>query len=335
MVFRSLAFSTLLIPPDLERLTFSHNEDLRCKESKDIFEVPAWIYARPVGASLPEGALSLTGPWGAHPTDYNLCVEKTRFRPLLILTQREKKNFQFDDNPSYAYVANVRHVRDNTHVNQWYVAAIPLESVTSFVFQVLMIRAPILGVRGGHSQMRVFFGKDVILKPQFPANPKEELRLRELIFSAQGVGSPGQRLDLLRGIDGSFLMSLGVYTTNAKLFDDFIEFSSDANRQIKLALSKEMMINYLRAWIRDGNNQRLSRQFELLGNNCNSNHFRILDEILQASYTPAQREAMQHVPLFDPDQAERALKARGLVEKALLNYEAEPASVQFLATFNR
>ncbi|RUR86079.1 hypothetical protein ACF3DV_00655 [Chlorogloeopsis fritschii PCC 9212] len=336
MISNSRAETLKLTPESLdwERLTFAHNEDERCKKSDDPFVVPAYIFSTPDSKTISSPALKIIGSYTTAPQEHKQCVDQSQYRPVLSLTNREKLQYGFEDRgDEQIFVANVRHVRAGNHSHTWYVASIPIKSVTNMTFQVAMRQEPVLGVRGMHSQIRIAFDEPVILKQQFPVDTKEEIRVNELIFSFQGVTKSGVQLDLTRGVDGSSLLAGGIYTANAKLYDAFVNNSTKSMRQFLLNLPRDRMIAYIKKFITKSNYQRLSHRFSLFGSNCNSNQYYILDKVMNKFYTTAQKENRSKVVFWDPDQAQKGLKVRGLLVKEITPHEREAGARVFLATF--
>ncbi|MDM9381438.1 hypothetical protein QUB80_12075 [Chlorogloeopsis sp. ULAP01] len=320
--------------PDWERLNFAHNEDERCKQSDDPFIVPAYIFSTPDRSVISSPALKLTGSYTTAPQEHRECVDQSQHRPVLFLTNREKFQYGFEDTgDGQIFVANVQHIRAGSHSHTWYVASIPVKSVTSMTFQVAMRRQPVLGVRGMHSQVRIAFDEPVILKQQFPINTNEEIRVNELIFSFQGVTKSGVEIDLTRGVDGSSLLAGGIYTTNAKLYDAFVTNSTQSMRQFSLNLPRDRMIAYIQKFINNSNYRRLSRHFGLFGSNCNSNQYYILDKVMNKFYSSLQKESSGKIVFWDPDKAYKGLKVRGLLVKEIAPHEREVGARMFLATF--
>ncbi|MFQ4142172.1 hypothetical protein [Chlorogloeopsis sp. ULAP02] len=320
--------------PDWERLNFAHNEDERCKKSDDPFIVPAYIFSTPNQSVISSPVLKITGSHTTAPQEHKQCVDQSQHRPVLFLTNREKLQYGFKDTgDGHIFVANVRHIKAGNHSHTWYVASIPVKSVTSMTFQVAMRRQPVLGVRGMHSQIRIAFNEPVILKQQFPVNTNEEIRVNELIFSFQGITKSGVEIDLTRGVDGSSLLAGGIYTTNAKLYDAFVTNSTQSMRQFRLNLPRDRMIAYIQKFINNSNYRRLSRHFGLFGSNCNSNQYYILDKVMNNFYTTVQKQNSGKIAFWDPDKAYKGLKERGLLVKEITPHEREVGARVFLATF--
>ena len=305
---------------DLDAMRFNHNERAGCARSEDPFEIPAYLFATP--------RARFTG----YPVDEGKCVNTEKFRAAVRLTDRQRALYRLPGDSGTMVYANVRHL------DRFYAAAIPVGAIAELYYQVAYYKVPLIGVRGGHAQVRAVFSKPVRLTPQFPANPSEVIEVSSLIFSVQAVGtSPGGYVDPIRTIDGSMLLGLGVYTDQAKLLDQYVEMKCAEPRQYRLLLSAEEKRRYARAYLEDADSRRLSTYFLLTSNNCNTNQLRILDGILKESYTPAQAAALERTNSFDPDQAVSALEARGLTTDAerVINFEKEEASVEFLRNYKR
>ncbi len=317
---------------DLDAMRFNHNESLRCLRSKDPFEIPAYLFATPPAAGKPETITVFGGTATGFPADEGKCVNTDKFRSAVRLSEKQRAAYRLPGSPDTLVYANVRHL------DRFYVAAIPVSAISELYYQVVYYPVPLVGVRGGHAQVRALFSRPVRLTPQFPASPSEVFEISSLIFSGQAVGtSAGGYFDPLRTIDGSMLLGLGVYTDQAKLFDQYVEMKGQETRQYRLRLSAEQKRRYARAYLEDADSRRLSTYFILTNNNCNTNQFRILDGILKASYTPAQAEALAQLNSFDPNSAVSALEARGLTSEAdrVLNFEKEEASVAFLQKYGK
>ncbi|MEI7528916.1 MAG: DUF4105 domain-containing protein [Elusimicrobiota bacterium] len=315
---------------DLDAMRFNHNERVSCLRSGDPFEIPAYLFATPPAAGKPETITIFGGTTTGFPADEGKCVNTDKFRSAVRLSDKQRAAYRMPGSPDTLVYANVRHL------DRFYVAAIPVSAISELYYQVVYYPVPLVGVRGGHVQVRVLFSRPVRLTPQFPADPDVALEVSSLIFSGQAVGtSAGINLDPFRSIDGSMLLGLGVYTDQAKLIDQYIEMKGRETRQYRLRLSAEQKQRYARAYLADTDFRRLSTYFILTSNNCSTNQLRIIDSIL--SYTPAQAAELARTNSYDPDSALAALAARGLASEAdrVTDFEKEEASAAFLRHYSR
>lgn len=272
------------------------NESERCRVNADPFVVPAYVFNLPF--QLP-------------PQDSGKCVEHRHYRPALLL--QDATSYGFDPKPSNRIVANVRHYEE------WYVASIPVEAVSSLVFQVSIRPMRGLGTRGAHAQMRVFFDEPVELTPQWPANPAQRFQVSELIFTANPVGvDDASREDPRKNFDGSLLQARGIHTRETRIHDAFVAYFTNTIRQYRLRVSPQEASAYVKRYLEVADAKRLSQRFNLAGINCNSSQFEILDEVLRNRY------GQRRIP-FDPEHAVERLAERGLIdaESALPAFESE------------
>ena len=317
---------------DLDAMRFNHNESLRCLRSKDPFEIPAYLFATPPAAGKPETITVFGGTTTGFPADEGKCVNTDKFRSAVRLSEKQRAAYRIPGSPDTLVYANVRHL------DRFYVAAIPVDAVYELYYQVAYYKVPLIGARGGHSQVRALFSRPVLLTPQFPANPSEVMEVSSLIFSGQAVGTnPGGFVDPIRTIDGSMLLGLGVYTDQTKLVDQYVEMKGLETRQYRLRRSAEDKRLYARTYLEEADSRRLSTYYILVSNNCNTAQLGILDRIFGMSYNGSQAEAAARANFFDPNSAVLALKARGLTSEAdrVINFEKEEASIAFLRNYNR
>jgi hypothetical protein len=304
--------------PDLAAAGFNHNESLRCVSGGDPFEVPAYLFATPAAEGKPETLTVAGGTITGFPADERKCVDTGKYRPALKLTAQQRGAYGIGRDGMLA-VANVRHL------DRFYVAAIPLDAVRDLYFQVAYYRLPVIGPRGGHSQVRVLFSRPVRLVPQYPADPAGAIEVDSLIFSVQAVGTDPKLVDPLRVVDGSMLLGMGVYTVQCKLADQFREMPGVETRQYRLGLSDAEKKAYVRAYLDEAASRRLSSYFNLLTNNCNTTQFSLLGRVRPAGGGSARP--------YDPDSAALELEARGLIGPGdrLINFEKEEEAAAFLA----
>lgn len=305
--------------PDLAAAGFNHNESLRCVRDGDPFEVPAYLFATPAPQGKPETITVVGGTMTGFPADEGKCVDTGKYRPALKLTARQRSAYGVGLDKAMLAVANVRHL------DRFYVASIPLDAVRDLYFQVAYYRLPVIGPRGGHSQVRVLFSRPVRLVPQYPADPAGAIEADSLIFSVQAVGTDPKLVDPLRVVDGSMLLGMGVYTVQCKLADQFREMPGVETRQYRLRLSDAEKKAYVRAYLDEAHSRRLSSYFNLLTNNCNTTQFSLLGRVRPGGGGSARP--------YDPASAALELAARTLIGAGdqLINFEKEEEAAAFLA----
>lgn len=305
-------------PAEQETINFKHNESQRCVRGGDPFDVPAYLFATPAAAGKPETLIVAGGTTTGFPADEGKCVNTDKYRPALKLTARQRNAYGIGRDGTLA-AANVRHL------DRFYVAAIPPDAVRDLYFQVAYYRLPLVGPRGGHSQVRVLFSRPVRLVPQYPADPAGAIEADSLIFSVQAVGTNPALVDPLRVIDGSMLLGMGVYTVQRKLVDQFREMPGVETRQYRLRLSDAEKRAYVSAYLEEADSRRLSSYFNLLTDNCNTTQFSLLARVRPAGGGSARP--------YDPASAAVELEARGLIGPGdrLVNFEREQEAAAFLA----
>lgn len=295
-------------------LIVSHNEEDRCRTGADPFAIPAFIFAGPAR----RGPDRLQ-PDTSHPLDLGGCIDQSRYRAVLPVTERGKAAYGMTG----TVFANVRHE------DRYYLASIPVESVRGLVFQIPVFSIPALGPRRSHVQILASFAEPVVLAPQFPANPAQRLTTRELVFSADSVGvTNGARFHPTRNFDGSLLLVNTVATREARLFDLFVEARADTVEQYRLRVTPAESAAYVRTFLRNAEVRRATRQYALDHRNCTTSQFEVLDRVLD--YPSEVRERMGRGTPFDPQTAPDALRKRNLVEAELPAFETEAASRRYL-----
>lgn len=272
------------------------NEADHCRIDADPFAVPAFV---PRHGALPG------------PLDANKCVLQHQYRPVLPLTDAEIATYGFQKEAGRRYVANVRGF------DGWYTASIPVQAASALHFMVNIRKMPVLGVRGGHSEMRIHFDEPVVLVPQWPLNPEGRIETRELVFTANPApSSPGAQVDPVRNFDGSLLQARGIHTREARVRFSFIESHTYTIHQYRLRMNAQEAAAYMNAWIDRSAKKRLTQRFILSGINCDSTQFEVLDHVLRHRY-----RLFQHP--FDPHFAKQRLLERKLIESEAQPFESE------------
>lgn len=272
------------------------NEDIRCRLDDDPYAVPAYVDARvPV------------------PVDVGKCVAQDQFRPVLSLSEEDNK--LFSEHPGRR-VANIRTV------DGWYMGSVPTHAVREMYFLVNIRHMPVLGKRGGHSEVRVFFDEPVYLIKQYGGH---DIRLAdELIFTANPVGSTEQdRHNTLKNFDGSLLQARGVQTRESRLKQSFIDSFTYTVHQYKLNLTKQEIAEYIDEWVTRSDRKRLKQHFYLTHTNCDSTQFEVLDYVLRHRYWFPLRP-------FDPHFAKQRLLERKLIDVEVQRFESEPWAQEML-----
>jgi hypothetical protein len=294
--------------------SFGHNEAERCITSSDPFDVPAYIFASK--NPFDEGTYPVSFPITKAPTDLNACVDRSHYRPVLNLSQYGQEAYgQFEDS-NHVVVANVRHF------DKFYVARIPVTKISHMNFMEAITPMPILGVRGGHAEMRVFFSEPVRLVPQWPYGEGSVLHVRELIFTGNPAGVlPVDRTHPLKNFDGSLLHARGIHTLETRLKDSFVDAPTITEKQYRMKMNAKEFEAYVRYYIRLADTQRLGRNFLLTSLNCNFTQFEVLDKVLSHRYQ------VSRIP-FDPEHALKNLRKRKIVDETLVlpDFQLEEAN---------
>ncbi len=297
------------------------NEVERCRTNNDPFAVPAYVFGLLPG----EGR---SGPIDRpifKPSDTGTCVDQRDYRPTLTLSAEETTRYGFENWSDRISVANVRAT------DGWYTASIPFNAAREANFMVVIRKMVLLGVRGGHAQLRVKFDAPVILTPQWPANPANRIETDELIFSANPTGFDGpSRYDPIKNFDGSLLNARGIHTREESLKHTFSDSHADTEKQYKLDIAGWELALYIKKYIERATETRLTQRFILTYRNCDSTQFEILDSVLSHRYQKIQKP-------FDPEFAKQRLLERNLIteDSELQPFETEPWAQDVFAKYPR
>jgi hypothetical protein len=297
------------------------NEVERCRISEDPFAIPAYIYGIFPGEG--RNGPGISNPF--HPSDVGHCVDQKDYRPVLTLTPDEIIQYNLLQDSNRISVGNVRAL------DGWYTASIPFNAASHANFLVAIHNMPVLGVRGGHAELRVFFSEPVILTPQWPANPENRVETDELIFTANPTGFDGpSRHDPVKNFDGSLLNARGIHTREIRIKQSFIDHHTYTEHQYRLNLEPEELSDYIKLYIERATQSRLSQRFILATRNCDSTQFEILDSVLTHRYK------MFQLP-FDPEFAKKRLEERKIIaaEGEVIPLEEEPFAKDMFAKFGR
>ncbi len=301
--------------------TPAFNEVERCRISEDPFAIPAYVH----GLFPGEGR---NGPGTKNPlkpSDVGYCVDQKDYRPVLTLTPEEINQYSFPPDANRISVANVRAL------DGWYTASIPYNAAQYANFLVAIHNMPVLGVRGGHSELRVFFNEPVILTPQWPANPENRVEAYELIFTTNPAGFDGpSRYEPIKNFDGSLLNARGIHTREIRIKQSFIDHHTYTEHQYRLNLEPWELSEYIKLYIERATQTRLSQRFVLTIRNCDTTQFEILDDVLTHRYK------MFQLP-FDPNFARQRLEERKIIaeEGEVLPLEEEPFAKEMFAKYGR
>jgi hypothetical protein len=298
------------------------NEDsakcITAEEKGDPYVIPATVPPKPAGF------------FKQLPADAGKCVSTGRDRPSLEMHGCELSFYDLQEDPSRIYVANVGGL-DDLLKPQFFVASIPISSIKSMAFQIVVRKMPIIGEMGAHAQVRLKFDEDVILKPQFPINNSRVERTRDLILSTQGPGVGYEAESSLgASLDGSKVVSMGTYTVPNKVIMQSVLSPSLRVDQYPLQLSKEKMIQFVRSYYRIAKFKRSSETFYMSvltkdNVNCNTTLFSILDAVMEDSYSASQRDEIvkglalgfmkdPKAAVMNPSFASLGLRLRGLIQ---------------------
>jgi hypothetical protein len=300
--------------------TFSgHNESARCATSDDPFDVPAFVY--PSHHNLPENVHAIRFPNTSSPVDNGRCVDRTHYRPVLSLSEAGQEAFGLYESNEHIVVANVRHL------DKFFVARIPVKKITHMNLMKAIDKMPVLGIRGGHSEMRIFFSEPVQLVQQWPQSEKTAFTVKELIFTGNPTGVQlTDRTDPLKNFDGSLLHARGIHTVDTRLKDSFVDFPTITELQYRLKMNAAEAEAYVRLYASLAETQRLGRPFLLTSLNCNYTHFEVLDAVLKHRYN------LGRTP-FDPEHVLKSLRERNLVDESvsLLPFQEEEYSKRVIS----
>jgi hypothetical protein len=327
-LFLSFSASAALAAPTVDSVFWpvgfsGHNEDSRCILTDDPFDVPAYIFAgKP---HLPSDVINLQIPNNENPMDLGKCVNRDHYRPVLKLSTYGQNAYEQFEDREHVVVANVRHLE------MFYVARIPIKKITAMNFMAVTAELGVMGVRGAHAEMRVFFSEPVKLVAQWPLNSAPEFTVNELIFTGNPTGVDlADRRDALKNFDGSLLHARGIHTIETRLKDTFVDASAVVENQYRMKMNAQESEGYVVRYIALAEAQRLGRQFILTGLNCNSTQFEVLDGVLSKRYK------MSRVP-YDPQSAEKDLRKRGLIDDSvkLVPFNEEEYSKEIFAKYRQ
>lgn len=303
------------------------NEVPRCKIDTDPYAVPAYVHGLLPGEGRNGPPANPKAPRLPVPLDVGHCVAQDQYRPVMALTNEESEIYGFNAATSTGrrIVANVRDV------DGWYTASIPSYAATDIYFNVNIRQMPVLGKRGGHSEARVFFSEPVILTPQWPLAPWRQREVYDLVFTANPTGiNSAAREDPVRAFDGSMLQARGIQTREARLYLSFVKAFTYTVHQYKMKMNPGEIAAYVNAYLERATKTRLTQRFMLVGTNCSSSQFEILDRVLWYRYRLLQ------LP-FDPNFAHDRLVERGLVDgnSEVIPFEEEPWAKEIFAKYGR
>jgi hypothetical protein len=301
--------------------TPAFNEVERCRVLADPFAIPAYV----PGLLPGEGRNGPIKNTTLKPSDTGHCVDQKDYRPVLFLTPEESNGYALPQQIGRVSVANVRGLQG------WYTASIPTTSAAYANFMVAIRRMPVLGVRGGHAELRIFFTEPVVLTPQWPKNSSKAFQTHELIFTTNPTGFDGpSRYDTVKNFDGSLLNARGIHTREIRIKQGFIDSHAFTEKQYRLNLEPWELSNYITHYIDVANKKRLSQRFILTVRNCDSTQFEILDAVLSHRYNIFQMP-------FDPEFARHRLRERNLISETgeVLPFEMEPFAQKMFETYGR
>jgi hypothetical protein len=314
-------FICSIVALSAEARTPGFNETDRCRVDTDSFAIPAYVPGLFPGEGR-EGPLSRRV---LKPGDAGQCVMQSEYRPVVPLTESEISGFGLERDNARVYVGNVRTL------DGWYAASIPLFAAREALFMISIRRMPVLGVRGGHSEIRVKFGDDVILIPHDNNGAEETLRTRELVFTANPTGFDGpSRYDPVKNFDGSLLNARGIQTIENRLNFSFIKSHTFTTRQYQLKMSSLEIAAYIKQWIKRADETRLQQRFILTKMNCDAAQFEVLDTVLSHRYHKLQKP-------FDPEFAQKRLLERKLIDEnsEVAPFESEPWAQEMFQKYGR
>jgi hypothetical protein len=305
------------------RATMGHNEAERCVTNDDPFDVPAYVYA--TQSPFKEGVYAFSFPNTETPLDLGRCVDRSHYRPVLTLSKEGQEAYGQWEDSEHVVVANVRHLE------KFYVARIPVTKISHMNFMETVTKMAVLGVRGGHAEMRVFFSEPVRLVPQWPYGEGQDLYVRELIFTGNPTGvNSGDRTDTVKNFDGSLLHARGIHTLETRLKDSFVDSSAITEHQFRMKMNAKESEDYVRYYIRLADTQRLGRQFLLTSLNCNFTQFEVLDKVLSHRYKAVR------IP-FDPEYALKNLRMRKIIDETIVlpEFQLEEGNSKIINAFKK
>lgn len=210
----------------------------------------------------------VTGP------DIGVCVNSTLRRSVKALLGDEASKY-FPPTDGKIVVANF------SHKNKYWIAEIPLSSITDMVLQsehFPMVTKPIK-IEIDHTQIRFSFSEPIRLVTQATDGPRETLELHHLILSEENIGPYGEAYDFFNGTKGYFNVAYRIVSLEDK-YNWMIADSGHTVSQRRFNLSEHNQISYLLEGIKRGTEYGSSRPYHSFNLNCSTEILDILNAVL-------------------------------------------------------
>jgi hypothetical protein len=227
-------------------------------------------------------------------------------RPIQILAPPIVRKYGLTPSPGQIYIANLNHM------DQFYIAGIPADSVSNVFYQIQKFYKPIPAI--AHGQIRLTFREPVVLIPQVNGDGSA-IQTSDLVFSIHAVGADHDYDPIGKGTDGSYSLVLGIFSTETKIAESARRgFSIE---QWKLNLSADQMKEYVLNYLDQSQSWGYFKEYHTRDRNCGSEMIKVLDTAI--GY---QRKSGQEIPLSDvlgeryPFLVVPVLRKRGLVGSA-------------------
>lgn len=206
--------------------------------------------------------------------DAGVCVNSTLRRSVKALLGDEAAQY-FPHADGKIVVANF------SHKNKYWIAEIPLSSMTEMVLQsehFPMVTKPIK-IEIDHTQIRFSFSQPIRLVTQVTDGPRETLELHHLILSEENIGPYGEAYDFFNGAKGYFNVAYRIVSLEDK-YNWMIADSGHQVSQRRFDLGQYNQISYLLEGIKRGTQYGSGRPYDSFNLNCSTEILDILNAVL-------------------------------------------------------
>lgn len=210
----------------------------------------------------------ITGP------DKGVCVNSTLRRSVKALLGAEAAKY-FPAADGKIVVANF------SHKNKYWIAEIPLSSMTEMILQsehFPMVNKPVK-IEIDHTQIHFAFSEPIHLISQATNGPRETLELYDLILSEENIGPYGEAFDFFGGAKGHFNVAYRVVSLEDK-YNWMIAEQGHTVSQRRFNLNQYSQVSYLLEGIRRGTEYGSGRPYDSFNLNCSTELLDILNAVL-------------------------------------------------------
>jgi len=285
-----------------------HPASLGCKQDpQDPFEPDLRMPARP-GEQNPEKLP---------------CINSALARPVEILTRSQVRAYLPANEGSS--VSKDEIVFGNfIHQGKPWIARVRPDAVESISFNLEYFPA---AVPAAHSFLRFHLtpGSEMTLYPQRSGDRSTPVKIRSFVYSVEANGPVGYKYDLLSGLLDKYVIVYRFYSLEYAAQTMIHELDHLVD-QFELHVSPADRAEVLRFALQESQDNGLNKFYNTLTKNCTTEPYAALDHAINYRGLNDIRSFLtQHRnPL--PTLAERALKARGILERKgmPLNQEIDP-----------